>query len=251
MFDRVIEHLYLKVFVNIVVYDLKTFIYIEVVNKKGLLEDIFKKSFDSVKLNHNIYDFIFGYISKTPFYYISVLDGSIAHKITKDLTCMEDKNLKCIAHKNQFAFCTDRSDIDMLQKRYKKIGVDFIFSPFAVLSNLFEEQIKKEMVLLVLIEDGFCTVEIFDKSRLLYAKRNKIKLDDEVFLSVENEIKHFYKDTQCDSRFIQMVYIADSVGVGKDLKESLEEEMFFDVFLYDVVLNSEVCKLAKAELDEI
>jgi hypothetical protein len=139
----------------------------------------------------------------------------------------------------------------MLQKRYKKIGVDFIFSPFAVLSNLFEEQIKKEMVLLVLIEDGFCTVEIFDKSRLLYAKRNKIKLDDELFLSIEKEIKHFYKDTQCDGRFIQMVYIADSVGVGEALRESLEEEMFFDVSLYDVVLNSEVCKLAKAELDEI
>jgi len=75
MLDKVLESLYSKVFINIVVYNFKTVVYVEVLNQKGIIAETIKESFECVEPNTQMYEFISAYIVKTPFYYISVLDS--------------------------------------------------------------------------------------------------------------------------------------------------------------------------------
>ncbi len=68
------------------------------------------------------------------------------------------------------------------------------------------------------------------------------------FLLIQNSINQFYKDLKYDSKFIETVYIADTIGVSEDLKRYLEEEMFLSVFVRKLDLTVEICEIAKAEL---
>ena len=99
-----------------------------------------------------MYEFIFEYISKSPFYYISVFEILMQHTLMQHIT---DNNLQCVPYKEQFFFCTKKLDINTIENRYAKIGVDFIFSPFAILNHIFKKHINKKMVLFVLIEGFF------------------------------------------------------------------------------------------------
>ncbi len=65
---------------------------------------------------------------------------------------------------------------------------------------------------------------------------------------IQSAINNFYKDESFDSQFIESVYIADAVGVSRDLKTYLEDEMFFSVYIRQIHLAAEVCELAKMEI---
>ncbi len=68
------------------------------------------------------------------------------------------------------------------------------------------------------------------------------------FSLIQSSISDFYKDSKYDSKFIENIYIADSIGISGDLKKYLEEEMFLNVFVRRLDLPAEVCEIAKAEL---
>lgn len=69
------------------------------------------------------------------------------------------------------------------------------------------------------------------------------------FLLIQSAIDEYYKSDMYDSKFIENVYVADDVGVSSDFKKYLEEEMFLNVYVRKVDLLSELCHLAKTELE--
>ncbi len=77
---------------------------------------------------------------------------------------------------------------------------------------------------------------------------NEINNDYTKFILIQESIKRFYKDSRYESKFIEHIYIADSIGGNRDLKKYLEEEMFLTVFIRHLDLPLELCELAKAEL---
>jgi hypothetical protein len=80
------------------------------------------------------------------------------------------------------------------------------------------------------------------------ANESQFNEDYQRFTLIQSAVGHFYKDAKYESRFIENVYIADGVGVTSDLKKYLEEEMFFNVYVRHIEIDTEVCELAKAEL---
>jgi heme oxygenase len=68
------------------------------------------------------------------------------------------------------------------------------------------------------------------------------------FSLIQNAVNHYYKDPKYKSDFVEMTYIADSVGITPDLKRYLEEEMFFSVYIRKIDLVSEISILAQEEI---
>jgi hypothetical protein len=72
--------------------------------------------------------------------------------------------------------------------------------------------------------------------------------DYQRFSLIQSSINNFYKDAKYDSKFVENIYIADTIGVSGDLKRYLEDEMFLSVFVRHLDLSAQLAETAKAEL---
>lgn len=169
------ESFYLKVLVNIVIANSKTIVYVETLNKKGVVHAD-EVAFDTKYLSVQMHEYILSFTKESPFFYISILDtsktqGAIPtcskHQVSSfyDLSSSE---YKCFDKK--WSYYTSKSDIYEIEKVYEKIGVDFIFSPFLVLSNFFKDKIKTHMAMFILVEEESLCLSVFKDSELLYAE---------------------------------------------------------------------------------
>ena len=169
------KSLYTKVFIGIVVFDMKSKIYVELLDRHNNITNVIVKDFNSLVVDDEMYVFISKFINKTPFYYISVLDNSTPQGMIA--TCLEEElsnriDLDIFHHtcyKDKWAFYVAKQDIDILKNNYIKIGLDFIFSPFAVMVEFFKDKLDDEMVLFILMQDDSYAMSIFDEGKLLYS----------------------------------------------------------------------------------
>lgn len=340
---KFLESLYSKVFVNIVVTELESHVYIEVCPKKDVIQS-YEKKFVTLNFNAEMIEFIDSYIKDTPFYYIAVLDNSLSQgaipscskdkrALYKDLSACE---FKC--QNSMWMYYTAKADIYEIEKRYEKRGVDFIFSPFSVLSRFFKDKIELSIAAFLLIQEESIVFTVFENSELLYGEyinmmnfeeepqevealeeeleeledidlnddEEGIDLDDmsaldemdslddfgdiedledmeeidefsqtedveeefyeepedvpsqesddsfsqdfQRFSLVQKAINTFYHDDKYQSKFIENVYIADSVGITAEFKRYFEEEMFMNVYVRQILISSEVAELARLEV---
>ena len=238
MLDKLLETLYNKIFVNIVVEGAKTTVYVEVCASSSKLEVIENKHevFETDSTTPQMLAFIDSYTRESPYFYISVLDNSLNQGTTP--TC--DKNrlshyhdmsvseYKCVDEK--WAFFTSKTDLYAIEKKYQKIGVDFIFSPFTVLSYFFKDKISSSVAMYILIESSAISVSVFENGELLFGDYlnmyNMIEedglssgdLDDDLSLSLEGSIDLEDIDVDDDDE----MELIDDFGDIEDL-DSIEE----------------------------
>ena len=94
------------------------------------------------------------------------------------------------------------------------------------------------------IEEEFNdTVEEFPQE-----KENSFNEDYQRFSLIHGALGNYYADEEAESKFIENVYIADSVGVGNDFKRYLEEELFLNVYIRQANLGVQLAQLVKIEL---
>ena len=196
MFDTFLEAFYNKVFVNILVKRSSTDVYIEIRSKKGVI-DHFSESFNTTILSSQLLEFINFYTKESPYFYISFLD--ISPKQGALPTCEKNRlgfygdvsasEYKC--HDNKWTYYTAKTDLYVMEKRYAKIGVDFVFSPYSVLSNFFKDKISTTLAMYLLVQDSFISLSVFDNGTLLYAEQldmETISEDaDEILTSMDDE----------------------------------------------------------------
>lgn len=343
MLSKLFEALYLKVIVNIVVTGQTTVVYIELLNSKGVVSHD-EATFNTTSIDNKMYKFIASYTKESPFYYISILDSSKDQGAVP--TCSKvsmshfhdfsESEYKCLDDK--WTYYTSKNDLYEIEKKYQKIGVDFVFSPFVLLYDFFKDKIKEHKAMYILIEEKNMSLCVFNNSELMFAQYLDIHMnyDEEIddddlmidddsleenlleddasidlddldalddtddgmedfgniedldaledidefseskdveeefnimqqdessedepegfnqdyqrFSLIQNAINNFYKDERYDSEFIENVYIADSIGVSKDLKIYFEEEMFLSVYVRKIDLLQELCTVTKMEL---
>jgi len=188
---KFLEALYNKVFINIVVGRSKTNVYVEVCNKKGVV-DSNQMEFDTTTLNSQIIEFVDSYSEESPYHYISILDTSASQgaiPTCKNMSLFCDIEFsKSICVNNKWAYYTSKYDLNTLQDEYKTIGVDFIFSPFSLLSKFFKDKIDSHLSMFILVEDNYISLSIFDNSELLYAEHLDMELsEDSEELTIDDE----------------------------------------------------------------
>jgi len=329
VFGKILEALYFKIFVNIVTNRSKTIVYIEKHSRKELLASD-EKEFSTLECDEAMYKFITAHTLESPYYYISVLDMShsqgalptCSKERIKFYVTIDDGEYKCI---NNWTYYTEKENIIEIKRRYSCVGVDYIFSPFVLLSHFFKDKIDTKFAMYILVQEGFLSLAVFENAQLLYgAHLDMVKEDDfngigieeeddgedlflddvdegddesseledfaniedldslddidefsdskdmdeellestetleapdeksfnedyERFTLIQESVGEFYKDPRFESKFIENVYIADSVGVTSDFKKYLEEEMFFNVYIRRIDLALELCEVAKRE----
>ncbi len=175
MLSKLFEGLYLKIFVNIIVYHSKSIVYIEVCNKDKVLDSM-EESFESTGLNAKMYKFIKSYTEESPFHYISVLDTSISQgaaptcKSNEISLFFDSASSKQLCYADRWTYYTSNPDLHLLKKEYSSLGVDFVFSPFVILAKFFKDKIDSHMSMYILVEDTFLSLAVFDHSELLFAE---------------------------------------------------------------------------------
>ena len=80
--------LYVKVLVSIVIARLKTTVYVEVSNAKGVL-DIYEEVFETTSLSSEMQEYITSFTNETPFFHIAVLDNTPSQGVIP--TCSKEK----------------------------------------------------------------------------------------------------------------------------------------------------------------
>lgn len=189
MLSKFYESLYLKVFVNIVIGNSQTTVYVEMLNNKNKVVSSEEEVFKSIYLDTKMYEYISSAIKESPYYYISILDNSNSQGAIP--TCSKNQigyyydvsssEYKC--YKDKWTFYTEKNDVYSIEKEFGKVGIDFIFSPFVVLANFFKDKIDTHLAMFVLIEDKYITLSVFNSSELLYAEH----LDINDVVENENE----------------------------------------------------------------
>lgn len=175
MIGKFLETLYTKVFINIIVENLQTVVYVEVCSKKDVLQST-HKVFETTTINSKMYEFVRSFFKETPFCYISVLDkssnqGAVPTCAPSEMEKFYDINAsEYICYSGEWAFYTSEYDLEAIKHEYRSVGLDFIFSPFAIMANFFKDKIENTPAMFVLVEDNYLSFSIFDNSKLLYGE---------------------------------------------------------------------------------
>jgi len=230
---KLFEALYHKVFVSIVITRSNTTVYIEHCDNKKVLQN-FEKTFETTHLNHKMYDFIIPHVSESPFHYISMLDssplqGALPSCDPREMAIYADiSTSKHVCYQDRWSYYTSMAELDALQKEYKELGLDFIFSPFAVLARIFKEKLDNNMSMIVLLEDNFLSLSIFHHSELLYAERMDMEHSDENDeLSIDDSDElDFDLDASID---LDEVSALDDLGELEDFGDIEDLDMIDDI----------------------
>ena len=203
MLSKFYKSLYSTVLVNIVISESKTTIHIEMLNSKEVTS-VSEEVFDTQYLSTEMEEYIAEFTKESPFFYISILDNSISQGAIP--TCskqniplyydLSSSEYKC--QDNKWIYYTAKNDLYELEKIYSKVGIDFIFSPFTVLSHFFKDKIDSYLAMFILVEEDAVTLSIFDNSELLFGEylvmekgiesdELLIDEDDDMDLSMEEE----------------------------------------------------------------
>lgn len=238
MIGKLLSSLYTRVFINIIVENLQTIVYIEVCSKKRV-EQSLHRTFETTTINSKMYEFISAYYKTSPFCYITFLDksslqGAIPTCVTSEMSKYCDINsseYKC--YSKNWAFYTSEYDLEAIKHDYRSIGVDFIFSPFAILANFFKDKIESTLSIFVLLEDSAISFTIFDNAKLLYGEYLKMQRKDNEDMLIDVSL-----DDEMDGIDLEDITIEDGTSEFDDFTniEDLDDGDSIDEFSESVDL---------------
>jgi len=220
------ESLYLKVFVNVVVGHAKSTVYVESCKGEEVITSD-QATFETTTLNEKMEEFISSYVNESPYHYVSILDTSNDQGAAP--TCskldlpdyFEIEGAKSICNAGKWTYYTSKADISRIKRSYPGIGVDFIFSPFVLLSDFFKDKLDSSTAMYVLVEENYLSLCVFENSQLLFAEHlnmenthdsEELLIDDSSSVDLELDL-----DTSIDDDDLEELDILDGFGDIEDL----------------------------------
>lgn len=247
MLAKYLEALYNKVIVSIVVNRSSTNVYVELCSKKGVISSD-KSSFETTHLSREMLEYINAHLKESPYFYIALLDNSTEQgafpscaknrlSLFQDLSSSE---YKC--YDEQWTYYTSKTDLYTLEKRYSKVGIDLLFSPFTLISTFFKDKILTHTAMFILVQETSISLSVFDNGKLLFAKHIDMQItqedDEELLASVlDDEEIEIEEDVGIDLEEIDVIDDLDDFGDIEDLdsiedidqfsqSQDIEEELF-------------------------
>ena len=236
MLSKILETLYTKVFINIIVGDANTTVYLEVCSKSEILSSE-TKSFKTTAMNADMLTYLKSCVNQSPYHYISILDKSLNQGAIPSCTDMKkyissDINTICVDKK--WAFYSSKDDLKELKYDYQSVGLDFIFSPFSILTKFFKDKIDSSLSIFLLVEEKNIALCVFKDSNLLYAQyldmgSKSMASDDLVMDNILDEDEEISIDI--DSVDLEDID-ADDIGSLEDFSdiEDLDSGLDIDEF---------------------
>ncbi len=193
--SRLIKNLYQQIFIGIVVQQKSAKVRVQL-RKGDRIEKEVSRVFEisRSKPSAEMHDYIKGYTDESPFSYVAILNDTVNQGAipTCSMHAAEEfgdlGSCVTLCNENKWMVYAEKSDLNGLQNRFKENGLDFIFSPFFVLSNFFADKIEGKTSLMVLIQEDSLSLCIFNAGELLFANhyRTHDAIEDET-MSAELE----------------------------------------------------------------
>ncbi len=175
--SRLIKDLYQQIFIGIVVQHASVKIWVQIRKGKKLEKEV-SRVFDisNASLSPEAESFIKSYMDESPFSYVAVLNDALAQGAVPTCSMHEAENFtdmgSCVTlcNENRWMAYAEKPELNKLQKRFSQSGLDFIFSPFFILSTFFADKLEGKTALLALIQDDYLSLSIFNEGKLLFAQ---------------------------------------------------------------------------------
>ncbi len=173
-------------------------------------------------LNEDAERYINSYQRNYKFVYISTVSNSINQGALP--TCKRGDFLKYYVQSNEVSsICIDNKwspflsndDIIFMKSRiFANVGLDFIFSPFIILSKFFEKELTKDVRLYILNEKNALSLMIFKSTQLLFAGYLKINSNlDEIKIGG----KKSGSDTDAIAKDLENLVSLDDIEQSDDI----------------------------------
>lgn len=209
-----IERFYRKIFIAIVhdggAHDVRV---VALKQKKLLYKE--NRHFEGESSLKDSFAFLRKYLEESPLHYVALLNtehkqGALpgcSHHSVEDLEYIS--GAKTLCRNEKWLLYSSLRELDSLQENYKKVGLDFIFSPFSILEHFFADKIEGGFALYALaLKDSFA-VAIFENGKLEYAhyypthEKNTASLEDETGTNA-NEFSVGIKEVDESERSISL-----------------------------------------------
>lgn len=270
MLGGLLQTLYSKVFVTIVVERKKSHVYVEVCSsKKGFdLLDNARATFDTESVNGKMIDFIERYLRESPYAYISIMDDSVHQgalpscDLSKASPFLDLKECEYRCVKDKWIYYTPKEELKRLERKYQQLGLDFIFSSFTVLANFFKDKIETTFAMFVLVQANQLCISVFDNAELLFGANIDMHHIPEEDALIAPSLGHELEldlvegidleDVDVDSEDMELI---DDFGDIEDL-DSLEEidefsqEKDIEEVLYETSSQIETPAIAKGNFND-
>jgi hypothetical protein len=237
VFGLIKKHLYNEIYINIIQGIKNTKIYVEEIASDNSIENFEKVIKSSNKAD--IYDFINTYMKRSPIHYISILDPSLSQGAAPTCSSAEIKEYcelgeyEHVCVDESWAYYTPKLDILELRGRYKKTGLDFIFSPFYMLKDFFKDKIKGELCLYVLVNDDYMALSIFENSHLKFASfldmQGEEDSNDELVMDVDDDEELILEEMESSSVDLEEIDVDDDLDGLEELDDLDDLDSFDDV----------------------
>ena len=143
---------------------------------------------------------------------------------------VDKKSVKSICIDNKFTIYASLIDINWVDKIFKNVGLDFIFSPFLVLNSFIKKDsdtlTKDEIRLYILNTNNGLTIMIKQRAKLLYGS----------FFNLAKEENLLYEDFESgDSSDVDNLEeeLFDEFDIDEDNQEVAEMQEFDDSIVFD------------------
>ena len=191
-----IERFYRKIFIAIVHdgggYDVRV-----VAQKQNKLLYKESKRIEGDASIGEVYTYVRKYFEESPLHYVALLNpqpkqGALPECSHHTVEDMEDiAGAKTLCRDGKWLLYTSQRELDTLQSEYKKIGLDFIFSPFSILEHFFADKIPGGFALYALAQKDAFSVAIFEEGKLIYAHHYPTHGKHTLSVEDENDIDSF------------------------------------------------------------
>ncbi len=174
--SRLIKNLYQQVFIGIVVQQNRVRVCVQMRKGSKVDKELCKEfEISGGKPSPAVNSFIKEYMDESPFAYTAVLNDALHQGAVPTCSMHEAETFSdlgssvTLCNENKWMVFSEKSELNSLQKRFFTNGLDFIFSPFFILSTFFSDKTAGKTSLLVLIQENYLSLCIFSEGNLLFA----------------------------------------------------------------------------------
>jgi len=177
-----IKNIYQQIFIGIAVQHTSMKVCVQLRKGKKLEKEIsrhFEISQATPTAEAN--EFVKSYLDESPFTYVAVLNDTLTQGAIPTCSMHQAEEFNdlgscvTICNENKWMVYAEKTELNALQKRFMINGLDFIFSPFFILSTFFRDKTEGKTTLLVLIQDDYLSLCIFHEGELLFANHYATK----------------------------------------------------------------------------
>ncbi len=174
--SSLIKNLYQKIFIGIIIEHTSMTVCVQMRKGRGIVKETCKEfEISQATPSSEVNNYIKKIMDESPFSYVAVLNDATVQGAIPTCSMHEAEKYSdlgsCVTlcNENRWMVYSEKSELNALQRRFSATGIDFIFSPFFVLSAFFADKISGKASLYVLIQDGALSLCIFSADELLFA----------------------------------------------------------------------------------